>query len=85
MTFLHTTEDIQGTEGHTFLEGRNLVSRGLGVDLRPLVCWDCVFESRLEQSVFCECCQVEVFATDLSLFQWSGVCVCVTECYQAQQ
>jgi hypothetical protein len=83
MTFLHTTEDIQGTEEHTFLEGRNLVSRILGVDLRPLVCWDCVFESRRKQSVSCKCCQVDVFATGLSLFQRSPKkwCMCVCVCH----
>jgi len=35
--------------------------------LRPFVCWDCVFESRVEHGcpslVSVVCCQVEVFAT----------------------
>ena len=57
----------------------------LGVGLRPLVCWDCGFESRRGHGclsvVSVVCCQVEVSATGWSLVQRSptdcGVPLCV--------
>ena len=56
-----------------------------GVDLRPLVCWDCGFESQSGQEclslVSVVCCQVEVSATSWSLVQRSptecGASLCV--------
>ena len=55
-----------------------------GVGLRPLVCWDCGFESRrghvclyVVSVVFC---QVEVSATGRSLVQWSPTERGVSEC-----
>jgi hypothetical protein len=53
--------------------------------LRPLACWDCGFESRRSRKclsrVNAACCQVEVSASGLSLFQRTltecSVCVCV--------
>ena len=57
-----------------------------GVELRPLVCWNCGLESRREHKCLClslvhvVCCQVEVSAMGRSLFQRSSteyVCVWV--------
>jgi len=50
------TEDIHLTKRHTYLEDHKLASRGLGLGLRQLACWDCVFEFRREQSVSCKYC-----------------------------
>jgi hypothetical protein len=52
-----------------------------GAGLRPLVCWDCGFESRGGRGclsvVSVVCCQVEVSATSWSLVQRSVVRRCV--------
>jgi hypothetical protein len=61
------------------------ISRAVwGVGLRPLVCWDCGFESRRGHErlslVSVSCCQVEVSATGWSLVQ-SGPTECgLSEC-----
>jgi len=47
-----------------------------GVDLRPLACWDCGFESRRRHGylslVSAVCCQVEVSASGWSYIQRRG-------------
>jgi hypothetical protein len=59
--------------------GRYQWPRGLSVGLRPLVYWDCGFESRRGHGcmslVSVVCCQVEVSASGWSLVQRSP-----TEC-----
>ena len=54
-----------------------------GVGLRPLPCWDCVFESRRRHGCLCfvsvECCQVEVPATGFSLVQRGPTECCVAK------
>jgi hypothetical protein len=56
----------------------------LGVDLRPLACWDCGLESRREHEclslVNVVCCQVEITATGRSLVQRSPTECGMSEC-----
>jgi len=57
----------------------------LGLDLRPLACWDCGFGAHRWHGclsvVGVVCCQVEVSASGRSLVQRSSIeCVCVSEC-----
>jgi hypothetical protein len=56
----------------------------LGVSLRPLVCWDCRFESRLGHAVVSLVtvvyCQVELSASSWSLVQRSSSECRVSEC-----
>jgi len=55
-----------------------------GVGLRPLVCWDCGFESRWDhECIFLVkgvCCQVEVSASGWSLGQRSYTTCGESEC-----
>jgi len=59
-------------------------SRSYRVDLRPLACWYCWFESRREHGclslVSVVCCHVKVSATGRSLECVLCVCVCVRVC-----
>jgi len=58
--------------------------RGLGLGLRPLACWDCMFESRRGHGclslVNVVCCQVDVSAMGRSLVQRSCTECGVSEC-----
>jgi len=60
--------------------------RGQGVGLRPLVCWDCGFESRRWHGclslVSVVCCQVEVTASVWSQVRRSPTDCGVSECDQ---
>jgi len=63
---------------------RSQCPRGLGLGLRPLACWDCVFESRRGHGclslVNVVCCQVDVSAVGRSLVQRSRTDCDVSEC-----
>ena len=52
--------------------------------LRPLICWDCEFETRRAHGslslVSVVCCEVEVSATNLQLAQKSSTDCGVSEC-----
>jgi hypothetical protein len=55
----------------------------LGVDLRPLACWDCEFEYRRGEGWLSLVCQLEVSGSGWSIVQRSptecGVSVCERE------
>jgi hypothetical protein len=61
---------------------------GVRVDLQPLTCWDCMFESHWGHRSFVSVgfCQVETFVMGRSLFQRSAAeCVRVIEHDQVQK